>query len=791
MRRQTVIVTALLGSAAVLALTGATFAGQSTRSPARASAVPFASHPAVQGRLSIAKLLTQPPRFQGPRLDEQTKEFEIAAKSLGPGVRPAVKRLVLDGSDALKLDRLGRATPLEGKALPSLKGLGTGTRVGRATVPRTVQATAATRAGTDFTFFRNQSISIAETSSGKNEPSVGNDRDVIFYTGNKYAAVSVDDGISFRYVDPFLLDDANGDGTVSSSEQTDGGFCCDQLVNASDEGGNELVVWLMQYYADDAGSTIRLATYGGKSDLATPEDTNRRCIYDFKAADFGYSGKVWMDFSTMQNSDKWLYGTINVYSLPADDTAKLQGSAVWRIKLDDMTDGNCTLENGFQSLKTGDYGDQLVQGAGSTMYWGTHADNANSEIRIYTATDSSTSVDVTDQDITNYHTGTEASCPTPDGNNPCKNMGGRILTGWTGNGKVGWFWNVAQGDGYSFPHVQGAIFRTSDLKLQEEPIIYNDSYAWGWPAMGVNNRGDVAGTIYRIGGGEYPRARAFIVDEVDPSWSSLTMHGIASSTDTVDEDVYGDYGTTVRFDGCSNTWQAGVFTHISNDYFSSSQPRYVWFGRERDGCADVVVEKLAHLFDSTNGILWIGDTTRNVGSSSASATKTRYYLSKDTVQSDSDILLAEAHDTPSIAASDSDALLVKALLPAGTGFGTYNLIACADQPDTVTEVTNTNNCTVDGSTLTVKAKIGRTTPVITTVKPGTVTRIRPTSTVTLPTTTREAVTPPTRTVIRPATTTVTRRPPGGRPATTTITRQPPGRRPLPGGRPGAAKPAQG
>ena len=790
MRRQTVILTIALGAAAVVALTGATFAGQGAERATRTTAVPFQSHPAVQGRLSVSKLLTRPPRLQGPRIDEPTKKFEIAASSVGPGVRPAVKRLVVDGNDTSKLDRLGRATPLEGKALPTFRGLGEGTRSGRAAVPRTVQATTAARAGTDFTFFRNQSIAIPDTSSAKNEPSLANDRDVIFYTGNKYAAVSVDDGISFRYVDPFLIDDANGDGSVSSGEQTDGGFCCDQLVNASDEDGNELVVWLLQYYPDDDDSTIRLATYGGKNDLATPDDENRRCLYDFKAADFGYSGKMWMDFSTMQNSDEWLYGTINVYSLPTDD-AKHQGSAVWRIKLDDMTDGDCTLENGFQSLQTDDYGDQLVQGAGSTMYWGTHADNANGSLRIYSVSDSSTSVDVTDKDITNYHTGTTASCPTPDGNNPCKNLGGRILTGWTGNGKVGWFWNVAQGDGYSFPHVQGAIFRTSDLKLQEEPIIYSDSYAWAWPAMGVNSRGDVGGTIYRIGGGEYPRARAFIVDDVDPSWSSLTMHGIASSTDTVDEDVYGDYGTTVRFDGCSNTWQAGVFTHVSNDYFSSSQPRYVWFGRERDGCADLIVEKLAHIFDSTNGIVWIGDTTRNIGSGEASATKTRYYLSTDTAQSDGDTLLAEAHDTSSIAASDSDALLVKALMPAATRAGTYNLIACADQPDTVTEVTNTNNCTVDDSTLTVKAKIGRTTPVITTVKPGTVTRIRPTRTITLPTTTREAVTPPTRTVIRPATTTITRQPPGGRPATTTITRQPPARRPLPGERPGAAKPTQG
>ncbi len=89
MRRQTVILSALLGSAAVIALTGATFAGHGTQRAARTTAVPFESHPAVQGRLSIAKLLTRPPRFQGPRRDEQTKEFEIAAKSLGPGVRPA------------------------------------------------------------------------------------------------------------------------------------------------------------------------------------------------------------------------------------------------------------------------------------------------------------------------------------------------------------------------------------------------------------------------------------------------------------------------------------------------------------------------------------------------------------------------------------------------------------------------------------------------------------------------------------------------------------------------------
>lgn len=59
-------------------------------------------------------------------------------------------------------------------------------------------------------------------------------------------------------------------------------------------------------------------------------------------------------------------------------------------------------------------------------------------------------------------------------------------------------------------------------------------------------------TLYRIGGGDRQRARAFIVDDVE-GWDTISMHGILTSSDAASDDLWGDYGGVSRFDGCSNT----------------------------------------------------------------------------------------------------------------------------------------------------------------------------------------------------------------------------------------------
>src|SRR5689334_16704583 len=61
------------------------------------------------------------------------------------------------------------------------------------------------------------------TASTVGEPSLAVNGDVVFYTGNWYAALSTNGGQNFSFIDPSAeFPDANPPGT---------GFCCDQVVH--------------------------------------------------------------------------------------------------------------------------------------------------------------------------------------------------------------------------------------------------------------------------------------------------------------------------------------------------------------------------------------------------------------------------------------------------------------------------------------------------------------------------------------------------------------------------------
>ena len=67
------------------------------------------------------------------------------------------------------------------------------------------------------------------------EPSAAINGDVVVYTGNWYAARSVDGGQTFDFIDPF----------TSFPDPPNLGFCCDQVVNYIPS--IDTFVWLLQY----------------------------------------------------------------------------------------------------------------------------------------------------------------------------------------------------------------------------------------------------------------------------------------------------------------------------------------------------------------------------------------------------------------------------------------------------------------------------------------------------------------------------------------------------------------
>jgi hypothetical protein len=99
----------------------------------------------------------------------------------------------------------------------------------------------------------------------------------------------------------------------------------------------------------------------------------------------------------------------------------------------------------------------------------------------------------------------------------------------------------------------------------------------------------------------------------------------------------------------------------------------------------------------------ITDTTHNNSAvASVSSSKTRYYLSLDTVKSGNDPQLAGDRSMGPLAANGDSTGTVTPTITAKTKPGTYYLLACADVKNQVVEVDENNNCKASATTVVVQ-----------------------------------------------------------------------------------------
>lgn len=93
---------------------------------------------------------------------------------------------------------------------------------------------------------------------------------------------------------------------------------------------------------------------------------------------------------------------------------------------------------------------------------------------------------------------------------------------------------------------------------------------------------------------------------------------------------------------------------------------------------------------------------KNAGSGPASATKTAFYLSKDTRQNKGDVLLGRAR-TASIAPGATKSVALSAAIPRATKAAAYRVLACADAAKQVRESNENNNCKASSGSVDVSA----------------------------------------------------------------------------------------
>jgi hypothetical protein len=166
---------------------------------------------------------------------------------------------------------------------------------------------------------------LQQLASNVGEPSVAVNGDVVIYTGNWYAARSIDGGRTFQYLDPF----------TAFPDPPNLGFCCDQVANYI--ASIDTFVWLLQYSpksGPQADNIQRLA-------FATTDEvrTGHWRLFDITTSVLGVVGQF-LDFPDLAVGANSLYVTTNIF-MPSGQSA---GAAVVRIPIDSISRGQVTAQ---------------------------------------------------------------------------------------------------------------------------------------------------------------------------------------------------------------------------------------------------------------------------------------------------------------------------------------------------------------------------------------------------------------------------------------------------------------
>jgi hypothetical protein len=403
-----------------------------------------------------------------------------------------------------------------------------------------------------------------ELKSNINEPAVANAGSNVFVTSNWDAAYSTDGGNTFALVNPYSI-----------FPSMDGGFCCDQT--AIYDHTRDIVAWSLLYIK--SGSTS-LDKGGWRTAFAHSSSvaSGNWCYWNWHTDQFGLaSNGFWLDYPDVALSNGFIYYTSNIFTTAGN---AFYGTVVWRIPLDALNSALNTCGSFTYSyfVVTDHFTFTLVQGATATMYWASH--NSTNSIRIYNWPDNSNQISSNDVAVTTWFNGTR-SCPGPDGLNWCGRADGdHGKTGWVANGVIGFMWSSAAGGGRNWPYIRVARFNESNRTLINEPDIWNPNFAWIYNAIGVDDRGHIAGTVFYGGGANYPTMATIIWDDLSatpPPWEIYNV--VASSAGAT---AWGDFYTSRRHGTYGNTWVTAGEYRLAN---GNTDTYYVWFGRQRDAPA--------------------------------------------------------------------------------------------------------------------------------------------------------------------------------------------------------------
>ncbi len=412
----------------------------------------------------------------------------------------------------------------------------------------------------DLVLFQNIGLSDTDTegqTSTVGEPSLANNDQQIFMTGNWYAAKSLDNGATWKPVNPF-----------SFLPPASGGFCCDQTLLY--DPSRDLTFWLLQYIEQNNTNTLRVAVKRG----ATLGD-NDWYWWDFEPQTVNSQWQnQWFDYNHAALSNNYLYITSNVFSTVGAGWTRC---VILRLPLDALANRTALNYNYFES--TDNFSLRCVQGARDVMHFASH--NSFNQIRVFSWLEEPNQVSFWDVDISAW-TGSnsgEYSALGPDGNNWLSRCDERITGGWVANGVIGFMWSANRDGSHPFPYIRSVRLNETTKEVINEPDIWSQNNAYAYPAACPNDRGQIGITFFRGGESLHPGHVVGIWDDSSNGWRlQATRNGTNGPSDA----KWGDYLNCYRHSPDGFTWIASGFTLQGGSNRDSIVPQFVHFGLSQD-----------------------------------------------------------------------------------------------------------------------------------------------------------------------------------------------------------------
>jgi hypothetical protein len=394
------------------------------------------------------------------------------------------------------------------------------------------------------------------------EPSGASGNGVTMVTVNWRMAFSTDGGTTFKVLDPTTLfpNDAIG-------------FCCDQIIQYAPS--IDRFIWLLQ------GTGYRLA-------MASPADikNSNGTAWTYWNLTPGLFGKcTGPDYPDLSVGDHSLYISWDA----GGGTGCTAGFQVVRTSLAGIQAGSTiTLEftDPANAPSSKIWGEHLTQDTGDEIFWAGH--NGNTKLTVYSLKEGSNTYFWRDVGISSWANNAPTSL-TPDNQDwLAKNFNGPNGNSFPRNGIIGaarsgnqlWFgWTAGTDTNFKQAHIEiVTLDRGNNFKKTQQVQVWNNSYAFAYPAFSSNDCTGELGMSFEYGGNGHYENHAV------GFWGDFVAY-ITTNSDA-GTDRFGDYVTIRRvpptLNDPGNLFMAfgfGVNKQTPPNAGKRSDVRYVVFGR--------------------------------------------------------------------------------------------------------------------------------------------------------------------------------------------------------------------